>query len=230
MKRIIIYSTNDEIISLRLVSKIISHDYLKNFNIDIILVKPSFIRKLKIFLVMIFFGSIKEFFLQMQNKISIQQIINKNRNCRLIERPDDKNYEFGLSVNYIRKIKVEKFKIYNFHLGSLRNQRGSFIFFYKFIRNWDKISLTFHEISSKFDVGPIINEKIIKLNNKCVATDILFAYLDNQDFLKDSINKINNQEFDEYKEFTELNLVPSFYKLISEIFIFYLKKLKIIKV
>ena len=44
----------------------------------------------------------------------------------------------------------------------------------------------------------------------------------------DSINKINNQEFDEYKEFTELNLVPSFYKLISEIFIFYLKKLKII--
>ena len=161
MKRIIIYSTNDEIISLRLVSKIISHDYLKNFNIDIILVKPSFLRKLKIFLVMIFFGSIKEFFLQMQNKISIQQIINKNKNCRLIERPDDINYEFGLSVNYIRKIKIEKFKIYNFHLGSLRNQRGSFIFFYKFIRNWDKISLTFHEISSKFDVGPIINEKII---------------------------------------------------------------------
>ena len=29
MKRIIIYSTNDEIISLRLVNKIISHDYLK---------------------------------------------------------------------------------------------------------------------------------------------------------------------------------------------------------
>ena len=230
MKRIIIYSTKDEIVSLRLVDKIISHDYLKNFNIDIILTKPNFVRKLKIFLVIFFFGSIKEFFLQIQNKISIQQIINKYKNCRLIEGPEDKNYEFGLSVNYIQKIKVEKFKIYNFHLGSLRNQRGSFIFFYKFIKNWDKISLTFHEISNKFDVGPIINEKIIKLNNKCLATDILFAYLDNLDFLMDSINKINNQKFDEYKEFTKLNLVPSFYKLICGIFIFYLRKFKIIKI
>ena len=67
---------------------------------------------------------------------------------------------------------MQNFKIYNFHLGSLKNQRGSFIFFYKFIKNWNKISLTFHEISEKFDVGKIINERELDLKEDCKATDI----------------------------------------------------------
>lgn len=230
MKSIIIYSTKDEVISLQLVNKIVSHDYLKNYKIDIILTNPNFMRKFKILVVMIFFGSIKDLFLRIRNKVSIHQIIRENKNCRLIENLEDKNYEFGLSVYCSSKIKIEKFKIYNFHLGSLYNQRGSFIFFYKFIKNWDKISLTFHEISSRFDVGRIINERVIKLKNNCFATDIFFAYLENLDFLIDSIKKINNHEYKEYKEFTKLNLVPSFYKLITGIFIFYLRKLKINKV
>ena len=83
MKSIIIYSTKDEVISLQLVNKIVSHDYLKNYKIDIILTNPNFMRKFKILVVMIFFGSIKDLFLRMRNKVSIHQIIRENKNCRL---------------------------------------------------------------------------------------------------------------------------------------------------
>ena len=136
----------------------------------------------------------------------------------------EKNYDFGLSVYCSSKITVEKFKIYNFHLGSLEFQRGSFIFFYKFIKNWQKINLTFHEISERFDVGKIINEREIILARNCKASDILLIYLKNLDFLMQSIKKIDSLERKEYKNFTKLNLVPSFYKLIKEIIFFFIKR------
>ena len=104
------------------------------------------------------------------------------------------------------------------------NQRGSFIFFYKFIKNWDKISLTFHEISDRFDVGKIINEREILLRKNSFASDIFYLYLNNLDFLMESIKKINTAEQKEYKQFEKLNVVPSFYRLAKEIVLFYLKK------
>ena len=55
MKNIIIYTTNDKIVSLHLVNKIISLERYKDYKIDIFLTKPSFIRKIKIFLVIFFF-------------------------------------------------------------------------------------------------------------------------------------------------------------------------------
>ena len=138
----------------------------------------------------------------------------KHKNCKLI-KDVERNYDFGLNVYGIRKIKIQKFKIYNFHLGSLKNQRGSFIFFYKYIYNWKYIDLTFHEISKKFDVGKIFNKRTIEFDNKVNATNIFFLYLDNLDFLTDSIKKIENKDFIEYKDYEKINLVPSFNKLIS---------------
>ena len=107
--------------------------------------------------------------------------MSQNKNCKIIKSVN-KEYDIGLSVYNIVKIKLQKFKIYNFHLGSLKYQRGSFIFFYKFIKNWKKITLSFHEITEKFDVGEIINEKEIILEKDCKATDIIFAYLSHLDF------------------------------------------------
>ena len=85
---------------------------------------------------------------------------------------------------------MPKFKIYNFHLGSLKTQRGSFIFFYKFLKKWGEITLTFHEMSEKYDVGKVINEKKIILKKNTTASDIFFIYLENQNFLIDSIDKL----------------------------------------
>ena len=116
-------------------------------------------------------------------------------------------------------------------MGSLKSQRGSFIFFYKFIRKWNFIYLTFHEISERFDVGKIINEKKIKFSSKCSATDIFFIYLDNLNFLIKSIDKIKTNKKKEYKNIGKLNLVPSFLELFKNIFFYFfdLKKLTRLK-
>lgn len=223
MRRIIIYTTKDEIVSLHLVNFIIKNPKFENCKIDIKLSYPSFFRKIKILLVIIFFGSIKSFFKNLQNRISLSDILNNNKNCKIVENVID-NYDYGLSVYCSEKIHIQNFKIYNFHLGNLKNQRGSFIFFYKFIKYWDKVSLTFHEITEKFDVGKIINEREIVLKKNCKATDIFFLYLNNMDFLIESVNKISDLENEEYKNYDKLHLVPSFYKLLFLIFSYFLRK------
>ena len=226
MKKIIIYTTEDKIISLHLVKQIVCNSFLKNYKIDIVLSKPNLLRKIKILITVISFGSVKEFFLRIKDKVSIKQILRENKNCRVIKSSTNENYEYGLSVYATSKIKLQNFKIYNFHLGSLYNQRGSFIFFYKFIKSWDEVSLTFHEISERFDVGQIVNERKIKFKDNCFATDVFFVYLNNMDFLMESIKKIDKNKRKKFKEFLKLNVVPSFFNLFKEIAIFYLKKLK----
>ena len=119
---------------------------------------------------------------------------------------------------------MQNYKIYNFHLGSLQNQRGSFIFFYKFFFNWQSVDLTFHEVNEKYDVGKIYNKRTINLNNKTNATDICFLYLDNLDFLKESILKLREGNFTEYEEIEKINLVPSFQKMFRMIFNYFYKK------
>jgi len=71
MKNIIIHTVNDEVVSLKLVDKIISDKEFKNYNFDIIVSNTNFLRKLKILLVFIFFGSIKRLFEESQKKISL---------------------------------------------------------------------------------------------------------------------------------------------------------------
>tara|TARA_X000001036_G_C20565804_1_gene760508 strand:- start:45 stop:725 length:681 start_codon:yes stop_codon:yes gene_type:complete len=225
MKKIIIYTTNDKIISLHLVKQIVTNKKFKDYHIDILLTKPKFLRKIKIFIVIMFFGSIKNFLTQITNKVSISEIIRDNNNCRVVSRVNQ-NYDYGLSVYCSSKIKLQNFKIFNFHLGNLKTQRGSFIFFYKFLYDWKSISLTFHEISDKFDVGKIINERNIKLDKRCFASDIFFVYLKNKDFLIESIDKIYKENNKEYKEFNKLYLIPSFFKLFKDIATFFLKKIK----
>ena len=119
---------------------------------------------------------------------------------------------------------IQKYKIYNFHLGSLKNQRGSFIFFYKYIYGWNSIDLTFHQVNEKYDVGKIYNKRTIYLDKKTNATDICFLYLNNLDFLKESILKLKEENFTEFKEFEKMNLVPSFKEMFKLIFNYFYKK------
>ncbi len=225
MKKVVLYSTDDKVISLHLVNKIVSHDKFKNYKFDIILVKAGFLRKIKILIVMIFFGSLLDFLKRLNNKISIDQILEKNNNCSRVDRIDNvTNYDFGLSVYCSNKIEMPKFKIYNFHLGSLKTQRGSFIFFYKFLKKWGEITLTFHEMSEKYDVGKVINEKKITLKKDTTASDIFFIYLENQDFLIDSIDKLPTSDGKVYENYEKLHLVPSFFQLIAKSIKYFFKR------
>ena len=212
MKNIIIYTTNDEIVSLKLVDKLLSENDFKSYKFDIIISNSSLIRKIKVLIVFLFFGSIEDFYKEYKKRVSIKEILSKHKNCKIIKKIE-KNYDYGLNIYGLEKIKLEKFKIYNFHLGSLKNQRGSFIFFYKYIFDWTQIELTFHEVSEKYDVGKIYNKRTIYLDNKVNSTKICFLYLDNLDFLSESIKKINTQNFTENKDYEKINLVPSFFKI-----------------
>ena len=223
MKNIIIHTTNDEVVSLKLVNKILSDKEFEDYNFDILIDNSSFLRKLKILIVFMLFGSITRLIKETKNKVTLKSILSNYKNCKLIDKIEN-DYDFGLNVYGISKIKLQKYKIYNFHLGSLYNQRGSFIFFYKFIYDWKSIDLTFHEVNEKYDVGKIYNKRIINLNKKTNATDICFLYLDNLDFLKQSIKKIDDNNYTEYKKYDKINLVPSFIKLFKLIINHFYKK------
>ena len=220
-KKIIIFSTIDSIISIPLVHHVVSQKKYKKFKFDIIFMKSNFIRKIKVLIVIILFGSIIQLIKKIFSGKTIKDLI-KFKNVKIIKRHDKKHYDYGLSIYYTKKLKLQKYKIYNFHLGNLYNQRGSFIFFHKFIHKWSSIDLTFHEIQKKFDMGYIINKKKIKNLKKINAFETMILYLNNLSFLDQSIDKIGKKmRKSKLKRIKKLYTIPT----IKEIFSCYLKQL-----
>ena len=220
-KKIIIFSTIDSIISIPLVYHVVSRKKYKKIKFDIIFMKSNFIRKIKVLIVIILFGSIIQLIKKIFSGKTIKDLI-KFKNVEIIKRYDNKHYDYGLSIYYTKKLKLQKYKIYNFHLGSLYNQRGSFIFFHKFIHKWSSIDLTFHEIQKKFDMGYIINKKKIKNLKKINAFETMILYLNNLSFLDQSIDKIGKKmRKSKLKRIKKLYTIPT----IKEIFSCYLKQL-----
>ena len=220
-KKIIIFSTIDSIISIPLVHHVVSQKKYKKFKFDIIFMKSNFIRKIKVLIVIILFGSIIQLIKKIFSGKTIKDLI-KFKNVKITKRYDNKHYDYGLSIYYTKKLKLQKYKIYNFHLGNLYNQRGSFIFFHKFIHKWSSIDLTFHEIQKKFDMGYIINKKKIKNLKKINAFETMILYLNNLSFLDQSIDKIGKKmRKSKLKRIKKLYTIPT----IKEIFSCYLKQL-----
>ena len=220
-KKIIIFSTADSLISIPLVHHVISHKKYNNYEFDVFLTRKSLIRSIKVLLVIIFFGSFFDLIKSFKTRKKIEDL-NKFKNVRILKKIVKNDYDYGLNIYGIIKLKLQKYKIYNFHLGSLSNQRGSFIFYYKYLHNWDNISLTFHQMENRFDTGKILNERKIKNIKNKNAFYIIKLYLNNLDFLISSINKIDKRiKYKKYKKFKKLFLVPGFPELIKSI----LKKL-----
>ena len=216
-KKIIIFSTAESLISIPLVHHVISHKKYKDYKFDIFLTKRNFIRSIKVLLVIIFYGSFFDLIKSFSNKKKMKDL-KKFKNVKILKKVIKSNYDFGLSIYATTKLKLQKYKIYNFHLGSLSNQRGSFIFYYKYFYNWDSISLTFHQIEDQFDVGRILNERKIKNIKNKNAFYIIKLYLDNLDFLVSSIDKIGKRiKYRKYKKFKKLFLVPRFFELMKSI-------------
>ena len=214
-KKIIIFSTIDSFISIPLVNHIVKQNRYSHYKFDILLMRSSFIRKIKVLIVMLLYGSIIHLLKRIGKGKNVKDL-KKFKNVNILKKFTNKRYDYGLSVYYTKKIKIQKYKIYNFHLGSLFNQRGSFIFFYKFIYKWKSIDLTFHEIQDKFDVGKIINRRKIKNLNKMNALKVMTLYLDNLNFLIQSVDKVGkNNKGDKLKVIKKLHTVPSFNKIFS---------------
>ena len=220
-KKIIIFTTIDSIISIPLVHHIVSQSKYKKFKFDIFLMKSNFIRKIKVLLVIFLFGSIIDLVKKILSGKRLGDLKRCN-NVNIIRNFENKKYDFGLSVYYTKKLKLQKYKIYNFHLGSLFDQRGSFIFFHKFNKGWKSIDLTFHEIQKKFDVGNIINQRKIKNLRKMNAFETMALYLKNLNFLDESISKIGKK-----KNIAKLKKIKKLYKVpaTKEILLSYFRNL-----
>jgi len=219
MKKIVLYTVNDELFTLPIIKKICKN-FNKKFSIDIFIGKPSFIRKIKVFLVFILFGSFSNLIFLFKKRTKLKNL-SEIKNVNIVSH-NKKKYYFGLSMNYPKKIVLKNYNIYNFHLGNFLNQRGSFIFFYKYLYNWKTLDLTFHKINNKYDSGQILNQKTENIKNKN-ATDICLLYNSNYKFIKKSIGKITRKNKKKLI-YGDLNIEPSFY-LIMKIYI--LKTFKI---
>ena len=102
MKRIIIFTSNDEIFSFRIVEKIINYKKFKNFDFEIILTNPPLIRKIKLLLVVFFSGGIHDLLKIYNSRVKKKQLIR--RNVRFVSSLK-KKYNFGISINYLNKRK-----------------------------------------------------------------------------------------------------------------------------
>ena len=217
-KKIIIFSTADSLISIPLVYHVISNKKYRDCEFDIFFTKKNFLRSMKVLLVIIFYGSLFELIKSFQTRRTIEDL-KKFSNVKILKKIIKNDYDIGLNIYGIIKLKLQKYKIYNFHLGSLFNQRGSFIFYYKYFYNWKSISLTFHQMEKRFDSGKILNERKIKNIKNKNAYYIIKLYLNNLDFLIKSIDKIDKKiKYKKYKKFEKLFLVPGFNEIVKSIF------------
>jgi hypothetical protein len=219
MKKIILYTVNDGLFTLPIIKRICG-DLHKKFTIDIFIGKPNFIRKIKVLLVFILFGSLSNLIILFKRRTKLNDL-SKIKNVSIVNN-NKKNYYFGLSMNYPKKILLQNYNIYNFHLGNFLSQRGSFIFFYKYLYKWKTLDLTFHKINNNYDSGLILNQKTESIKNKN-ATDICLLYNNNHRFIKKSITQIKKKNKNKFVS-GKLNIEPSFYLIIK---VYILRTLKI---
>ena len=214
-KKIIIYTTGDEIFTFPIIYKICAQ-LNSRYKLDLFIEKPTFNRKFKVLITFILFSSISKLYRFYKKKTTINDILNINE-VNIVNR-SNKNYNFGISFNFPKKIKLKKYKIFNFHLGNFLNQRGSFIYLYMYRFKWKKIDLTFHEINKKFDSGLIIKKKTISIINKD-SIDVCSLYMKNYNFIKNCLNFIGQNIRKKPNIVGKLNIEPSY----IQIFKIYLK-------
>lgn len=214
-KNILFLINNDELFTFPIVLFLIKK-LEKKFNIYLKLENTSLKKKIKIILILFLDGSLKKINKFYKNKISLKKLL-EIKNVNLFDNNVNKNFEFGISINYPKKIKIIKFPIYNFHSGNFQYQRGTFIFFYKYIYNWLNYDITFHLINKNFDAGRIVNYKTFRIKNMR-SMDIISLPLSNKLFYYTSINKIINNKNIYIKLNKKVNLrfinkEPSFSKI-----------------
>ena len=211
MKKIIIFTQRDFVFTYKILNSIL--DKFENYEVYLKFGRSSMYRKAKVFLCLFLFSSIKELISNIRRE-------KLSKKFKFIYDEKHEKFEFGLIINYPKKISAQSYNVYNFHLGNLSNQRGSFIFFHKFKMKWDEISLTVHKITNEYDKGMIINEK--KFNCKKMSSfQVLDLYVKNIDFVKTSIDMIINNNYTSHNvEPEEIYKQPTFYEIIKEKFNF----------
>ncbi len=209
-KSIMLYLNNDEIFTFPIAYYLI-RKLSSKYNFSIKLANTSFKKKIKIILIMFLDGSIKKLYNFYKKKKPIDKLL-LFKNVKILKDNKNKKYDFGLSINYPKKIFNTKLDIYNFHFGNFSHQRGTFIFFYKYIHKWTHIDLSFHKITKKLDNGKILNKKTINVK-KMDSISMISIPLKNMDFYLKSISKIGKKLKNMNIKIGSINREPSFLKI-----------------
>ncbi len=209
-KSIILYLNNDKIFTFPIAYYLI-RKLSSKYNIFIKLANTSLKKKIKIILIILLDGSIKKLYNFYNKRISIEKLL-LFKNVKILKDLENNKYEFGLSINYPKKILNTKLNVYNFHFGNFRDQRGTFIFFYKYIYKWTHIDLSFHKITKSLDSGKVLNKKTINVK-KMDALSMISIPLKNMDFYFKSILKIGKKLKNSKKKIGPINREPGFLKI-----------------
>lgn len=217
--RVKIFASNDSFFTRPLIF-IILNSFPKDTSFYIHYETLSLNRKLKSILVLFLFSPFFQFI-----KIFLKKKYYLNKNYDY----DFEDYDLGIIINYPKLLKLHKYPLYNFHLGNIENQRGSFVYFYRFLYEWKKISLSFYKLTEeRFDVGMLINSISFNCSKKS-ALDILELYEKNPNFIEKSISLTTKKKFYNFKNkkkgYEKLNVAPSWYLIFKTFFI-----LKIIRI
>jgi hypothetical protein len=86
---------------------------------------------------------------------SVRPFVKGNINLPLVDENID--HDIKLSIQYDRLIEID-IKGYNIHTGLLPNWGGVDILYHTKRKNVVKQGLTFHEMTNKFDAGPIVSK------------------------------------------------------------------------
>ena len=217
-KSIILFLNNDEIFTFPIVYYLVKR-LSKKYNFYVKLNSTTLKKKIKILLIILLEGDIIRLYNFYKKKLKIDNIISL-KNVSLINSLNDYDYFFGISINYPKKIKYNKLKIYNFHYGNFESQRGTFIFFYKKIFKWKTIDITFHKINNKFDSGKIIDKKTFDVK-KLKTLDMISLPLKNMNFYLNCILNLNKGKRKYTKIIGPSNKEPSFFQI-------FLQKIKLL--
>tara|TARA_Y100000992_G_C21264887_1_gene493459 strand:+ start:162 stop:815 length:654 start_codon:yes stop_codon:yes gene_type:complete len=211
-KSIILYLNKDEIFTFPIAYYLI-RKLSSKYDIFIKLANTSLKKKIKIILIILLDGCIKNLYNFYYKRQSINKLL-LFKNVKILKNSENYKYEFGLSINYPKKILNNKLDVYNFHFGNFRDQRGTFIFFYKYIYKWTHIDLSFHKITNKLDSGKIINKKTINVK-KMNSINMIAIPLKNMDFYLKSISKIGKKIKKIKTKIGPMNKEPSFLKIFN---------------
>ena len=134
------------------------------------------------------------------------------------------NTTANYSPNFdVKKRNFKQIKYIIFHYTGMKNENDAIkkltsfkskVSCHYFIKSNGKILTLVPDLYIAWHAGISYWKNKKHLNKKTTATDVCFLYLDNLDFLKESIIKLNDNSFNEYKDYEKINLVPSFAKLL----------------
>ena len=207
MKKILIYSQIDPYFINPILNEI-ANKYI-NFEIEVYISKPHPKRTIKTIITIFLFSKLLNIFKAFKNKEHLNsriKIVNKIK----------KKYDLILCFGHQNKIKnLNSRIIFNFHLGNLVSQRGSFIFFHKFKYSWNYMALTCHQMTNTLDKGGIINQKKIYVKN-LDAVGVLNLYKKNIIFIFDSINYILKKNHSYKSNISkQINKQPTYFEILK---------------